>query len=238
MVTTTTTTTNNNNNTALNLDVARKVLLFALSVGFVLCEYRWYQAKEKKSVEAIFKDDDDDGVKVKAKKTTAEKKKKQKQKQKQSGKEETEESENDNDDDDDSVRIFYASTSGNARSLAQKLGADLDRTVIDLSEVLEPEKTFANEEEEEGILKMERKKVLKCAIFVVSTTTGGEIASECKHFMKWCEEQAYDERAGWSYLKELKFCVFGVGDSQYEDCLLYTSPSPRDATLSRMPSSA
>ena len=100
--------------------------------------------------------------------------------------------------DDDSVRIFYASTSGNARSLAQKLGADLDRTVIDLSEVLEPEKTFANEEEEEeGILKMERKKVLKCAIFVVSTTTGGEIASECKHFMKWCEEQAYDERAGW-----------------------------------------
>ena len=24
----------------------------------------------------------------------------------------------------------------------------------------------------------------------------------------------------------------------YNDCLLYTSPSPRDATLSRMPSSA
>ena len=26
--------------------------------------------------------------------------------------------------------------------------------------------------------------------------------------------------------------------AQYNDCLLYTSPSPRDATLSRMPSSA
>ena len=26
--------------------------------------------------------------------------------------------------------------------------------------------------------------------------------------------------------------------NQYKDCLLYTSPSPRDATLSRMPSSA
>ena len=26
--------------------------------------------------------------------------------------------------------------------------------------------------------------------------------------------------------------------TDYEDCLLYTSPSPRDATLSRMPSSA
>ena len=27
-------------------------------------------------------------------------------------------------------------------------------------------------------------------------------------------------------------------DGQYKNCLLYTSPSPRDATLSRMPSSA
>ena len=26
--------------------------------------------------------------------------------------------------------------------------------------------------------------------------------------------------------------------NKHEDCLLYTSPSPRDATLSRMPSSA
>ena len=29
-----------------------------------------------------------------------------------------------------------------------------------------------------------------------------------------------------------------VGEPGYEHCLLYTSPSPRDATLSRMPSSA
>ena len=33
--------------------------------------------------------------------------------------------------------------------------------------------------------------------------------------------------------------VFGaLTDSKFESCLLYTSPSPRDATLSRMPSSA
>ena len=33
---------------------------------------------------------------------------------------------------------------------------------------------------------------------------------------------------------------FWMGDTflSYKDCLLYTSPSPRDATLSRMPSSA
>ena len=28
------------------------------------------------------------------------------------------------------------------------------------------------------------------------------------------------------------------GNAMIDDCLLYTSPSPRDATLSRMPSSA
>ena len=28
------------------------------------------------------------------------------------------------------------------------------------------------------------------------------------------------------------------GDERYTDCLLYTSPSPRDRTRSRMPSSA
>ena len=30
----------------------------------------------------------------------------------------------------------------------------------------------------------------------------------------------------------------GIKPKDLEDCLLYTSPSPRDATLSRMPSSA
>ena len=32
--------------------------------------------------------------------------------------------------------------------------------------------------------------------------------------------------------------VHSVGNVNNEACLLYTSPSPRDATLSRMPSSA
>ena len=31
---------------------------------------------------------------------------------------------------------------------------------------------------------------------------------------------------------------FNAYNVKYQDCLLYTSPSPRDATLSRMPSSA
>ena len=38
--------------------------------------------------------------------------------------------------------------------------------------------------------------------------------------------------------KDLAFEEIKAPPSQSEDCLLYTSPSPRDATLSRMPSSA
>ena len=32
--------------------------------------------------------------------------------------------------------------------------------------------------------------------------------------------------------------LFDEDEDDYEDCLLYTSPSPRDGLLSRMPSSA
>ena len=32
--------------------------------------------------------------------------------------------------------------------------------------------------------------------------------------------------------------LFGTSDENLQDCLLYTSPSPRDGLLSRMPSSA
>ena len=33
-------------------------------------------------------------------------------------------------------------------------------------------------------------------------------------------------------------CLVKIGSVVFNACLLYTSPSPRDATLSRMPSSA
>ena len=38
--------------------------------------------------------------------------------------------------------------------------------------------------------------------------------------------------------KLLKFALMTTPGTKYYRCLLYTSPSPRDATLSRMPSSA
>ena len=60
---------------------------------------------------------------------------------------------------------------------------------------------------------------------------------------KLIEQQGEDAHCGaWIYTKEDVCNITDDGDEVYpcegNPCLLYTSPSPRDATLSRMPSSA
>ena len=44
--------------------------------------------------------------------------------------------------------------------------------------------------------------------------------------------------AGEDVDNNVDFRSYKLPDDQYNSCLLYTSPRPRDATLSRMPSSA
>ena len=48
------------------------------------------------------------------------------------------------------------------------------------------------------------------------------------------EQQKFELAFNYPYLLDLPFAI----DVKFNICLLYTSPSPRDATLSRMPSSA
>src|SRR5664279_5768678 len=53
------------------------------------------------------------------------------------------------------------------------------------------------------------------------------------------DDHSYMPTALVAQCPELKHIVFlGTGPASYMNCLLYTSPSPRDGLLSRMPSSA
>ena len=55
---------------------------------------------------------------------------------------------------------------------------------------------------------------------------------------KLIEQQGEDAHcAAWIYTAE-DCVIYDENDEPQYPCLLYTSPSPRDATLSRMPSSA
>ena len=71
-------------------------------------------------------------------------------------------------------------------------------------------------------------------------------------FLSWSDQPELQMTEFMRVLKKNSLCVFscygpdslqelqefGVNVPTFIDCLLYTSPSPRDATLSRMPSSA
>ena len=55
-----------------------------------------------------------------------------------------------------------------------------------------------------------------------------------KHSVRFLlNERAKDHRKKSNLMKKSKSLL-----TEFQGCLLYTSPSPRDATLSRMPSSA
>ena len=51
-------------------------------------------------------------------------------------------------------------------------------------------------------------------------------------------ERSIRETMSYLNLTKVNHAVIIPENDQYLGCLLYTSPSPRDATLSRMPSSA
>ena len=80
---------------------------------------------------------------------------------------------------------------------------------------------------------------------VVLRLLDGQSSLETSKFLDRLMELSTLEEAEHQFLVDpfdrsvaLVFQMFQSSDLDPWDCLLYTSPSPRDATLSRMPSSA
>ena len=77
-------------------------------------------------------------------------------------------------------------------------------------------------------------------LFAVSAIKGGTNLG-CSHVYNtdFPNDRIRTPLGGWINHSEVPNCeLIKIGPYYYLICLLYTSPSPRDATLSRMPSSA
>ena len=61
------------------------------------------------------------------------------------------------------------------------------------------------------------------------------VGMHCQILDSLCEEHAV---SSWAFITACNPQSQELTDADNQHCLLYTSPSPRDATLSRMPSSA
>ncbi|XP_012976174.1 S-adenosyl-L-methionine-dependent tRNA 4-demethylwyosine synthase TYW1 isoform X3 [Mesocricetus auratus] len=107
------------------------------------------------------------------------------------------------------VKIFYGSQTGTAKGFAVTLAKavtslDLPVAIINLKEY-DPDDNLIGEITSKNV----------CA-FLVATYTDGRPTESAEWFCKWLEEAANDFRFGKTYLKGLRYAVFGLGDSAYQ----------------------
>ena len=74
----------------------------------------------------------------------------------------------------------------------------------------------------------------------VLTLVGFDLEKSAVEYDNKHQTQVCDKQSEREFLKDLYHSINNNGRdlSQHQDCLLYTSPSPRDRQKSRMPSSA
>ncbi|KAM9058704.1 S-adenosyl-L-methionine-dependent tRNA 4-demethylwyosine synthase TYW1 isoform 2-T2 [Megaptera novaeangliae] len=106
------------------------------------------------------------------------------------------------------VKIFYGSQTGTAKGFATVLAEavsslDLPVAVINLKEC-DPDDHLVEEVTSKNV----------CA-FLVATYTDGRPTESAEWFYRWLEEAANDFRFGKTYLKGVRYAVFGLGNSAY-----------------------
>ncbi|KAL7401196.1 hypothetical protein ABVT39_024740 [Epinephelus coioides] len=106
------------------------------------------------------------------------------------------------------VKIFYGSQTGTAKGFANELSEEvkalsIPAEVIDIQDY-DPDDQLI----EECINK-------SVCVFLVATYTDGQPTENAEWFCKWLEEASTDFRYGKTYLKGLRYAVFGLGNSVY-----------------------
>lgn len=106
------------------------------------------------------------------------------------------------------VKIFYGSQTGTAKVFAKELSEEvktlgIPAEVIDMKDY-DPDDRLADECTNKSV-----------CVFLVATYTDGEPTANAEWFCKWLEEASTDFRYGKTYLKGLRYAVFGLGNSVY-----------------------
>lgn len=106
------------------------------------------------------------------------------------------------------VKIFYGSQTGTAKGFAKELFDEVDASglpceILDMKDY-DPDDQLADESTNRTV-----------CVFFLATYTDGQPTENAEWFCKWLEEASTDFRYGKTYLKGLKYAVFGLGNSVY-----------------------
>ncbi|XP_071992302.1 S-adenosyl-L-methionine-dependent tRNA 4-demethylwyosine synthase TYW1-like [Engystomops pustulosus] len=107
-----------------------------------------------------------------------------------------------------SVKIFYGSQTGTAKGFASSLANDVTSLgvpveIVNMKEY-DPDDNLVEETTNQTI-----------CVFLVATYTDGVPPESAEWFCKWLEEASNDFRFGKTFLKGLRYAVFGLGNSVY-----------------------
>ncbi|XP_068614813.1 S-adenosyl-L-methionine-dependent tRNA 4-demethylwyosine synthase TYW1-like [Brachionichthys hirsutus] len=106
------------------------------------------------------------------------------------------------------VKIFYGSQTGTAKGFAKELSEEVETLgiaaeVIDMKDY-DPDDRLADE-----------CAIRSVCVFLVASYTDGQPTENAEWFCKWLEEASTDFRYGKTYLRGLRYAVFGLGNSVY-----------------------
>ncbi|KAM4627157.1 S-adenosyl-L-methionine-dependent tRNA 4-demethylwyosine synthase TYW1 [Polymixia lowei] len=106
------------------------------------------------------------------------------------------------------VKLFYGSQTGTAKGFAKELAKevralDIPAEVINMKEY-DPDDRLADECTNKSV-----------CVFLLATYTDGQPTESAGWFCKWLEDASTDFRYGKTYLKGLRYAVFGLGNSVY-----------------------
>ncbi|XP_044528972.1 S-adenosyl-L-methionine-dependent tRNA 4-demethylwyosine synthase TYW1-like [Gracilinanus agilis] len=107
------------------------------------------------------------------------------------------------------VKIFYGTQTGTAKGLATRLAKAVTAlgfpaVVINLKEY-DPDDRLGEEVTSKNL-----------CVFLVATYTDGQPPESAEWFCRWLEEASNDFRFGKTYLKGMRYAVFGLGNSVYD----------------------